>query len=218
MHAPEISIVAITSPRHPRPPANATGKPRMLLAARETDFANARDQKGSSLTAPRPSPSRPGRATISPPHDAVATNVTATAETTGLARPWEEGAARSAHAQRTHMTSGGAARTGPRTSTGGGAGGGETTQSWTSRGRGGAIIRPPLLAHARNERGCGKDGTADVDRRRRQRRRDDPIVDFAGEQRRDNLTAVVGPRTQRAGARRVRDRGRRQEEAPAEEG
>jgi hypothetical protein len=91
--------------------------------------------------------------------------------------------------------SGGAVRTGPRTSTGGGTGGGGTTRSWTSQGSGGAIIRPPSSAHARDERGHGKDGTVDVNRRRRRRRRDDPIVDVAGERRRDNLTAVVGPRT-----------------------
>jgi hypothetical protein len=199
-HAPEILIVTITSPRHPRPPTNATGEPRMLLAARETDIANVRDQKGSSLTAPHPSPSCPGRATISPPHNAIATNATATAETTGLVWPWEEGAARSVHVRRAHMTSGGVARIGPRTSTGGGAGGGGTTQSWTSRGSGGTIIRPPLLARACDERGRGKDGTADVNRRRRRWRRDNRIVDFAGERRRNNLTAIIGPRTQRAGA------------------
>jgi hypothetical protein len=170
-HAPENLIVAITSPRHPQPPADATSEPRMLLAARETDIANMRDQKGSYLTAPRPFPSRPGRATISPPHDAVAANATATTEMTGLARPWEERATRSAHTRRTHV-----------------------------------------------KRGRGKDGTADIDRRRRQRRRDDPIVDTAGERRRDNLADIVGPRTQRAGVRRGRDRGRQQEEAPAEEG
>jgi hypothetical protein len=205
-HAPENLIVAITSPCHPRPPADATVEPRTLLAANKTDIANARDQKGSSLTAPRPSPSCPGRAMISPPHNTVATNATATAEMTGLVRPWEEGAARSAHARRTHVTSGGAARTGPRTSTGGGAGGGGTTRSWTLRGSGGAIIRPPSSAQARDKRGRSKDGTADVDRRRRWRRRDDPIVDVAGERqcdnstidvaqerRRDNSTAVIGP-------------------------
>jgi hypothetical protein len=200
-HAPENSIVAITSPCHPRPPPNATGKPRLLLAARETDIANARDQKGSSLTALRLVPSCPGHATISPPHDAVATNATATAEMTGLEWPCEEGATRSAHARRTHVTSGGAARTGQQTLTGGGAGGGGTTRSWTSQGSGGAINQPPLSAHVRDERGRGKDGTADVDRRRHQLRRDDPIMDFAGEQRHNNLTALVSPRTRRAGAR-----------------
>ncbi len=92
-HALENSIVLITSPHHLRPPANATGKPRTLLATQETDIANARDQKGSSLTAPRPLPSHPGRATILPPHNAIRMNATATPETTGLARPWEEGAA-----------------------------------------------------------------------------------------------------------------------------
>jgi hypothetical protein len=78
MHAPEILIVTIASPRHLQPPADATGKPRTLLATRETDIANARDQKGSFLTAPRPLPSHPGRATISPPNNTVATNITAT--------------------------------------------------------------------------------------------------------------------------------------------
>jgi hypothetical protein len=33
----------------------------------------------------------------------------------------------------------------------------------------------------------------DVDRRRRWRRRDDPIVDLMGERRRNNLATVVGP-------------------------
>ncbi len=55
------------------------------------------------------------------------------------------------------------------------------------------IIQLPLLAHACDERGRGKDGTADVNRMRRRQRRDNPIVDVAGERRRDNLTAVVGP-------------------------
>jgi hypothetical protein len=50
-----------------------------------------------------------------------------------------------------------------------------------------------LLAHARKERGCGKDGTGDVNRRRRRRWRDDPIVDVAGEQQRNNMIAVVSP-------------------------
>jgi hypothetical protein len=126
-HAPEISIVAIISPCHPRPPADATGKPRTLVATCKTDIANARDQKGSSLTASRPLPSCPGRVTISPPHNAIATNATATAETTGLAWLWEEGVARSTHVRRTHMTSGGMAGMGARTSTGGGAGRGGTT-------------------------------------------------------------------------------------------
>jgi hypothetical protein len=66
---------------------------------------------------------------------------------------------------------------------------------WTSRGSGGAIIRPPSSAYSCDEQGRGEDGTADVDRRRHQRRRDNPIVDFAGEWRRDNSTAVVGPCT-----------------------
>jgi hypothetical protein len=126
-HALENLIVAITSPRHPRPPADVTGKPRTLLAARETDIANARDQKGSSLTVLHPLPSLPGRATILPPHDAVAANATATMETTRLARPWEEGATRSTHVRRMHVTSGGAARTGPQTLTGEVTGGGGTT-------------------------------------------------------------------------------------------
>jgi hypothetical protein len=124
MHALENLIVAITSPPHPQPRADATGKLRMLLAARKTDITNARDQKGSSLTAQCPLPSCLGRATISPPHNAVATNATATAETTRLAQPWEEGAARSAHVRRTHVTSRGAARTGLRMLTGGGTSGG----------------------------------------------------------------------------------------------
>jgi hypothetical protein len=131
-HALEISIAAITSPRHLRPPADATGKPRTLLATSEIDIMNARDQKGSSLTVrgvplyrpftrtplwqlPLPTRRRPGR-------------------------QLEEGAARSLHAWRTHVTSRGAARMGPRTSTGGGASRGGTTQSWTSWGKGGAII------------------------------------------------------------------------------
>jgi hypothetical protein len=139
-HAPEIPIVAIISPCHPRPPADATGKPRMLVATCKTDIANARDQKGNSLTASRPSPSCLGRVTISPPHNAIATNATATAETTGLAWPWEEGLARSTHVRRTHMTSRGKAGMGPRTLTGGGTGRGGTTRLWTSRGSGGAII------------------------------------------------------------------------------
>ncbi len=130
-----------------------------------------------------------------PPHDAVATNATATMETTGLARPWEEGATRSMHAQRTHVMSGSVARTGPRTSTGGGTGGGGANQSWRLQGSGGAIIRPLSLAHTRNEQGRGKDGTGDVNRRRHRQRRDNPIVDFPGEQRCNNLTAVVGPCT-----------------------
>ncbi len=50
-----------------------------------------------------------------------------------------------------------------------------------------------MLAHARNKRGRSKDRTADVDRRRRRQRRDNPIVDVTGEQRHDNLTAVVSP-------------------------
>jgi hypothetical protein len=91
------------------------------------------------------------------------------------------------------MTSGGAARMGPWTLTGGGAGGGGTARSWTSRGRGGAIIRLPLSAHARDDWGCSEDGTVDVNRRRHWRRRDDPIVDVAGELWRNNLTAVLGP-------------------------
>ncbi len=217
-HALEISIIAITSPCHPRTPANATGKPRTLLAARETDIVNARDQKGSSLTAPCPLPSHPGRATISPPHNAVVTNATATMETTGLVQLWEEGAARSAHARRMHVTSRGTARMVLRTSTGGGASGGGTTQSWTLRGSSGAIILLQLSAHERDKRGHGKGGTADVNRRRRQQRRDDPIVDFAGERRRDNSTAVVGPCMQRVGAQQGRDRERQKEEAPAKEG
>jgi hypothetical protein len=45
-----------------------------------------------------------------------------------------------------HVTSGGAARTGLRTSTGGGAGGRGTTRSWTSRGSFGAIIQPTSSA------------------------------------------------------------------------
>jgi hypothetical protein len=77
---------------------------------------------------------------------------------------------------------------------------------WMSRGSSGAIIQPLLLAHAHDKQGCGKDRTADVNRRRHWRRRDDPIVDIAGERQRDNLTidvtgerrrnnltAVVGP-------------------------
>jgi hypothetical protein len=48
-----------------------------------------------------------------------------------------------------------------------------------------------LLTHACNKWGRGKDGTADVDRRKRRRRRDDPIIDIAGEQRRDNSTVDV---------------------------
>jgi hypothetical protein len=155
MHAPEISIFTITSPRHPRPPANPTGKPRTLLATHKTDIANARDQKGSSLTAPHPLPSHLGCATIWPPHDAVATNATATAETTGSVRPWEEGAVRSMHTRRTHVTSRGTGRIGPWMVTGGGTGGGGTTRSWMSRGRGGAIIQPPSLAHTGDERGRG---------------------------------------------------------------
>jgi hypothetical protein len=51
---------------------------------------------------------------------------------------------------------------------------------WMSRGSGSALIRPPLSAHACNEWRRSKDGTADVDRRRHRRRRDDPIVDVAG--------------------------------------
>jgi hypothetical protein len=120
---------------------------------------------------------------------------------------------------------------------------------------------------ARDEQGHGKDGTTDVDRRRRRGKRDDPIVDVAGERWRNNLTAVVSllsgagrtaspsPPTGSGGAFFVvppaatvleantaednkddcacvedahskrgcgedasRDRGRQQEEAPAEEG
>jgi hypothetical protein len=52
-----------------------------------------------------------------------------------------------------------------------------------------------LLAYARNERGRGKDVTVDVNRRRCRRRRDDPILDIAGERRRNNLTIdIVGER------------------------
>jgi hypothetical protein len=69
-----------------------------------------------------------------------------------------------------------------------------------------------------DKQGRGKDRTVDVNRRRCRQRRDDPIVDVMGERRRNNLTAIVGPHTRQAGARRGRDRGRRQEEAPAEEG
>jgi hypothetical protein len=47
-------------------------------------------------------------------------------------------------------------------------------------------------------------GRARVHRRWRRRRRDDPIVDAVGERRRDNLTAVVGPRTHERG--RSKDR------------
>jgi hypothetical protein len=54
------------------------------------------------------------------------------------------------------------------------------------------IIRLPLLAHARNKQGCGKDGTVVIDRRRRWWRRDNPIVNVAGELWRNNSTAVVG--------------------------
>jgi hypothetical protein len=43
------------------------------------------------------------------------------------------------------------------------------------------IIGLRLLAHSRNKRGRGKDGTADVDRRRRRLRRGNPIVDVVGE-------------------------------------
>jgi hypothetical protein len=64
------------------------------------------------------------------------------------------------------------------------------------------------VEEARDERGRSKDGTVDVDRRRCRRRRDNPIVDVAGERRHDNLTAVVGPRMQGAGVWRGRDRGR----------
>ena len=100
----------------------------------------------------------------------------------------------------------GGRKPGPQTSTEGGAGGGGTTRSRTSRGSSGAIIRPQSSAHARDERGRGEDGTADVDRRRCWRRRDDPIVNVAGERRcddstigiagvrrRNNLTVVVSP-------------------------
>ncbi len=95
------------------------------------------------------------------------------------------------------MISGGVARRGPWTSTGGGTGGGGTTRLWMSQGSGGTIIQPPSLAHACNERGCGKDGIADIDRRRRRRRRDNPIVDITGERRRDNLTVDVAGERQR---------------------
>jgi hypothetical protein len=71
---------------------------------------------------------------------------------------------------------------------------------------------------ARDKRGHGKDGTTDVHRRWRRRRRGDPIVDVAGERRRNNLTDVVGPRTRQAEARQAQDRGRQQEEVPVEEG
>jgi hypothetical protein len=71
---------------------------------------------------------------------------------------------------------------------------------------------------ARDKWGRGEDGAVDIDRRRRQRRRDDPIVDVARERWRNNLTAVVGPRTQQAGTRQGRDCGRQQEEVLAEEG
>jgi hypothetical protein len=141
-------IVAITSPRHPRPPTNAIGKPRVLLAAGETDIVNARDQKGSSLTAPRPLPSRSGRATISPSHDAVATNTP------------------------------------------------PTMDYWVGTAKGGGGREEHARAEdARDEWGRGKDGTADVDRRRRRRRMDNPIVDVMGERRCNNLTAVVSPCT-----------------------
>jgi hypothetical protein len=53
------------------------------------------------------------------------------------------------------------------------------------------IIRPPLSAHARDEQGCSKDGTADADRRRHRQSRDDPIVVVAGEQRHNNSTVEV---------------------------
>jgi hypothetical protein len=71
---------------------------------------------------------------------------------------------------------------------------------------------------ARDKQGRSEDGTPDVDRRKRRRRRDDPIVDAAGERWRDNLTIVVGPRTRRAGVQQGRDRGGQQEEALVEEG
>ena len=74
------------------------------------------------------------------------------------------------------------------------------------------------MEDARDKWGRGEDGAVDIDRRRRQRRRDDLIVDVVGERQRDNLTAVVSPRTQQAGVRQGRDRGRQQEEAPAEKG
>jgi hypothetical protein len=56
-----------------------------------------------------------------------------------------------------------------------------------------------MTAHARRTHatsgGAGRThaGTADVNRRRRRWRRDNPIADIAGEQRRDNSTATVGP-------------------------
>jgi hypothetical protein len=89
--------------------------------------------------------------------------------------------------------SGGAARTGLRTATGGGASGGGTTQLWMSQGSFGAIIQPLLLAHAHDKRGHSKDGTVDVDRRRRRWRRDNLIVDVVGELWCNNSTAIIGP-------------------------
>jgi hypothetical protein len=71
---------------------------------------------------------------------------------------------------------------------------------------------------ARDEQGHGKDGTTDVHRRWRGRRRDNPIVDVARERWCDNLTAVAGPCTQQARAWLKWDRRHQQEEAPAEKG
>jgi hypothetical protein len=49
--------------------------------------------------------------------------------------------------------------------------------------------------NARNERGVGRmhAGTADVDRRMRQQRRNNLIADVMGERRHNNLTTAVGP-------------------------
>jgi hypothetical protein len=131
-HAPENLIIAITSPRHPRPPTDVTGEPRTLLAACKTDIPNARDQKGSSLIAPRPLPSRPGRARISPPQKCRCNkrHCHHGDKRVGVAMGGggrEEGGARSEHARRTHVMSRCVARTGPRMSTGGGASGGGMT-------------------------------------------------------------------------------------------
>ncbi len=49
------------------------------------------------------------------------------------------------------------------------------------------------MEDARDKQGRGKDGTANVDRRRHHRRRDNPTVDIAGERQCDNSTTVVGP-------------------------
>jgi hypothetical protein len=72
---------------------------------------------------------------------------------------------------------------------------------------GGGHEKRAHVEDARDKQGHGEDGNADVDRRRSRQRRDNLILDVAGEQRRDNLTAIVGPHMQQAGARQGWDRG-----------